>query len=130
VTDTVVSGEPQAASDSHFRAVLSALKQGRLTPFLGAGVNLVGRPEGEPFTLGRSLPSGRELAHYLAEVAGYEHEGVPDLARVTQWIAVIEGSGPLYSHLHQVFDGDFPITSLQDLLAELPGVLRERGWLP
>jgi hypothetical protein len=120
----------QAASDSHFRSVLSALKQGRLTPFLGAGVNLVGRPEGELFAPGRSLPSGRELARYLAEVAGYEHEGAPDLARVTQWIAVMEGSGPLYTHLHEVFDGDFPITSLQDLLAELPGILRERGWLP
>jgi SIR2-like domain len=120
----------QAASDAHLRSVLSAMKQGRLTPFLGAGVNLVGRPEGELFAPGRSLPSGGELARYLAELAGYEHEGRPDLARVTQWIAVMEGSGPLYTHLHEVFDGDFPITPVHDLLAEVPGLLRERHWLP
>jgi hypothetical protein len=120
----------QAASDAHFRSVLSAVRQGRLTPFLGAGVNLVGRAQGELFAPGRTLPSGKELATYLAEVAGFEHEGTPDLARVTQWIAVMEGSGPLYSHLHEVFDGDFPITSLHDLLAEVPGILRERRWLP
>ena len=120
----------QAASDAHFRSVLSALREGRLTPFLGAGVNLVGRPDGERFAPGRWLPSGRELAGYLAHLAGYPGEGQPDLARVSQWIEVMDGSGPLYEHLHEIFDADFPITELHDLLARMPGVLRERGWLP
>lgn len=120
----------QTTSTTHFRSVLAALTEGRLTPFLGAGVNLVGRPDGELFAPGRSLPSGKELAGYLAEVTGYQHEGSPDLARVAQWIDVMEGWGPLYERLHEIFDGDFPITELHDLLARMPGVLRERGWLP
>ena len=120
-----------AASDSHFRSVLDAIVEGRLTPFLGAGVNLVGRPEQEPFTPGSGwLPSGQELARYLADSAGFEHEGTLDLARVSQWIEVMDGSGPLYEKLHAIFDGNFPITGIHELLAQLPGILRERGWLP
>lgn len=117
-------------TDAHFRAVLGALAEGRLTPFLGAGVNLVGRPEVESFAPGKGrLPSGAELARYLAEVAGFEHVGVPDLARVCQWIEVMDGSGPLYRKLHAIFDGNFPIMGTHDLLAELPAILRDRGWL-
>jgi SIR2-like domain len=118
-------------TDAHFRAVLGALAEGRLTPFLGAGVNLLGRPEAESFAPGKGrLPSGAELARYLAEVAGFEHAGVPDLARVCQWIEVMDGSGPLYRKLHAIFDGNFPITATHDLLAELPTILRDRGWRP
>jgi hypothetical protein len=119
------------ASDAHFRAVLDAVLEGRLTPFLGAGVNLVGRSEGEVFSPGGGrLPSGSELARYLADGSGFEQETGLDLARVTQWIEVMDGSGPLYKKLHAVFDGNFPITGMHDLLAELPAILRERGWLP
>jgi SIR2-like domain len=117
-------------SDAHFRAVLAAIVEGRLTPFLGAGVNLVARPGEERFTPGMGwLPSGAELARHLAEVAGFDHEGAPDLARVSQWIEVMDGSGPLYRKLHAIFDANFPITGIHDLLAELPVILRDRGWL-
>jgi hypothetical protein len=119
-----------AASDSHFRAVLGAIVEGRLTPFLGAGVNLVGRPQNEHFELGRWLPSGRELADHLADMAGYQHEGPRDLARISQWIEVMDGSGPLYDRLHEVFDADYPVTQLHDFLAELPAILRGLGRLP
>ena len=119
------------ASDAHFRAVLGAIVEGRLTPFLGAGVNLVGRPDQERFSLGSGwLPSGQELARYLADTAGFEQEGALDLARVSQWIEVMDGSGPLYEKLHEIFDGNFPITEMHQLLAELPRMLRDRGWLP
>ena len=120
-----------AASDAHFRAVLGAIVEGRLTPFLGAGVNLVGRPDQERFRPGSGwLPSGQELARYLADTAGFEQEGALDLARVSQWIEVMDGSGPLYEKLHEIFDGNFPITEMHELLAELPRILRDRGWLP
>ena len=120
-----------AVSDAHFRAVLGAIVEGRLTPFLGAGVNLVGRPDQERFSLGSGwLPSGQELARYLADTAGFEQEGALDLARVSQWIEVMDGSGPLYEKLHEIFDGNFPITEMHQLLAELPRMLRDRGWLP
>jgi hypothetical protein len=120
-----------AASDAHFRSVLGAIVEGRLTPFLGAGVNLVGRPEQAGFSPGGEwLPSGQELARYLADTAGFEQEGAPDLARVSQWIEVMDGSGPLYEKLHAIFDGNFATTAMHDLLAELPEILRERGWLP
>ncbi|HEU5310878.1 MAG TPA: SIR2 family protein [Candidatus Eisenbacteria bacterium] len=119
------------ASEAHFRAVIGAIMEGRLTPFLGAGVNLVGRPEQEHFRPGGGwLPSGSELASYLAGTAGFEQRDALDLARVSQWIEVMDGSGPLYQKLHAIFDGNFPITELHQLLAELPGMLRERGLLP
>ena len=119
------------ASDAHFRAVLGAIVEGRLTPFLGAGVNLVGRLDGEVFSPGAGrLPSGAELARHLADGAGFAQEGVLDLARVSQWIEVMDGSGPLYRKLHAIFDGNFPITGVHELLADLPGILRDRGWLP
>jgi hypothetical protein len=38
--------------------------------FLGAGVNLCGRQASEPFEAGLDLPSGSELAAYLASKVG------------------------------------------------------------
>ncbi len=33
--------------DPHYKTVIKAIADGRVVPFLGAGVNLCGRPEGE-----------------------------------------------------------------------------------
>jgi len=48
--------------------VVQRLAEGRVTPFVGAGANMAGRPAGFEWSRGSGfLPSGAELASYLAE---------------------------------------------------------------
>jgi hypothetical protein len=126
-----VSGAYRSPSpfESHYAAVLSAIVDGRVTPLLGAGVNLCGRPHNAGWLHGQYLPSGTELAAHLARATGFAW-GDAELARVSQYVAVMWGSGPLYDKLHEVFDSDYPPTELHTFLARLPGVLREKGYLP
>ena len=100
-----------------------------MTPLLGAGVNLCGRPHDTGWLRGQYLPSGSELAAHLALTSGLASSDA-ELARVSQYVAVMSGSGPLYDKLHEVFDSDYPPTELHTFLAMLPGVLREKGYLP
>lgn len=116
----------------HIQGVVEALKQGRVVPFLGAGANLCDRPDDarwEP--RGRILPLGGELAKHLARRFSYpESKNDPgnDLSRVSQYASVIEGSIPLYDELRDVFEQDFPLTTLHRLLAALPGRLAAKGY--
>lgn len=113
--------------DAHVRSVVQALERGRLVPFLGAGANLCDRPQGVGWQAGQSqhLPHGGELAKHLAGV--FHYPGTPpDLARVSQYAAVIEGTGPLYDELHTLFDADYPASALHTFLAALPARLRSR----
>jgi hypothetical protein len=119
--------------DTHLREVVAQLKQGKVIPFLGAGANLANRSEGatwDPYDR-HFLPSGGELARHLIEL----HDYLPisdqdDLVRVAQTIAITVGSGPLYETLRQLFDADYPPTPLHELLARLPRLLRDKGWVP
>jgi hypothetical protein len=133
--------------DTHYDAVAREILAGRVVPFLGAGVNLCNRsPEVDwkPDQYCR-LPSGTELAGYLAERLGYPSHvtqvscptcrleiGMPektkDLARVSQYIAVMNGSGPLYDELHGLFDADYPLTPVHRFFATIPALLRDRGY--
>ena len=108
--------------------MVQALERGRLVPFLGAGANLCDRPPGTQWRAGQSehLPLGGELARHLAGVFRYPGSQ-PELARVSQYAAVIEGTGPLYDELHALFDADYPTSSLHRFLASLPARLRSRG---
>lgn len=132
--------------DAHYRMLIKAITDGRVVPLLGAGVNLCGRPEGVAFQQGQYLPSGSELAALLAEDFGYSPDGQEvecphckekhrvqyplDLLRVTQHIAVMTGSGPLYDELRTLFNADYPPTSLHDFFANLPGSLRAKNLPP
>lgn len=116
--------------DAHYNMIVKAIADGRVVPFLGAGVNLCGRPDEiswEPYQSDH-LPSGGELAQHLAEDFDYPSGEMPDLARVSQYIAVVMGSGPLYDQLHDLFDADYPPTPLHRFLASLPATLREKGY--
>jgi tetratricopeptide (TPR) repeat protein len=115
--------------DTHYKMVIKAITDGRLVPFLGAGMNLCGRPAGIAWRRGQYLPSGGELAAYLAENFGYPAGEVQDLVRVSQYVAVVTGSGPLYEELHSLLDADYPPTPLHQFLATLPAVLREKGYI-
>lgn len=116
--------------DSHYQTVAKAIRDGRLVPFLGAGVNLCDRPPGEPWRRGQYLPSGRELSSYLAESFNYPSGDVHDLVRVSQYIAVMTGSGPLYEQLHALLDADYPPTAVHRFFATLPTIARLDGAAP
>jgi hypothetical protein len=114
-------------TDTHYRIVAKAIAEGRVVPLLGAGVNLSGRPRGTPWERGRYLPSGLELASYLAGVFDFPDDELKDLLRVSQYIAVMTGSGPLYEELHQLLDADYEPTKVHTLLASVPAFLRRNG---
>jgi hypothetical protein len=111
----------------HYVNLLDAMVSGRVVPFLGAGANLCGRPKdkawkskADPF-----LPSGGELSAYLAQ----KHNTGPgsDLARVSQDVTLLSGTGGLFGTLHELFDKDYAPTSLHQLFAAFPALLRAKG---
>ena len=97
------SSVPREPLDAHAHIVVDGLMAGRVIPLLGAGVNLVDRPPGDPWQAGRELPNGAELAVHLAQRFSYTEEPIEDLARVSQYVATMSGSGPLYEELRTVF---------------------------
>jgi SIR2-like domain len=115
--------------EEHYDSVVRALRRGSLVPVLGAGANLCGRPSDASFEAGRYLPSGAELAEELAREFEYPPDDPLELVRVSQYASLTEGSGPLYSTLHRIFDADYPPTPLHTFLAGVPGRLREAGAL-
>jgi hypothetical protein len=111
----------EATLAEHARRVLKAMREGWVVPLLGAGVNLCGRPAGVMWQPHERLPSGGELAEYLAGIFDYPADEARDLVRVSEFAYVMNGSGPLYEHLHELFDHDYPIGPLHRFLATLPG---------
>lgn len=105
--------------------VALALADGEVVPFLGAGVNLCGRPKDQRFEPGESLPSGSELSEYLAKRSGYPLPDVDNLVRVAQYQATMQGGGPLYKRLREIFNADYSPTKLHEFLARLPRTLEE-----
>lgn len=114
---------------NHCEMVVYRLRRGSVVPFLGAGANLCGRPTGVSWFDDGYLPSGDELARYLADKPyGYPAEfGGPgiesrkplDLPRISQWIE-LKDERALVEELHDVFTRPYKPTALHDLLAELP----------
>jgi hypothetical protein len=105
--------------------IVRRLLRGKVVPVLGAGVNLSERPPHVSWERGRYLPSGQELADELAQYLGNVMLDGYDLARVSQYVAVLEGEGSLYDELHEVFDSDYPPTQLHRFLARLSRRIRE-----
>jgi hypothetical protein len=116
-----------ATLDAQLTTIAKAIADGRVVPFLGAGANLCGRAGGawtaRPSTC---LPSGGELAAYLARSFDYPAGEPQDLARVSQYVTLTAGSGPLYEELHDVLDGDYPPTPLHEFLAAVPRAVRDK----
>jgi hypothetical protein len=111
--------------DTHYKLVTRGILDGRVVPFLGAGVNLVSRPPDTPWKRGEYYPSGPELAAHLAKHFDYPEGEDLDLERVADYVAVMTGSGPLYETLHELFDADYPPTILHEFLAQIPRIRRE-----
>ena len=68
-----------------------------------------------------------ELAEELAKAFDLDADGVVDLARVSQRVATLRGSGPLYDRLHELFEAAVEPEPIHRFLAALPRVLRSRG---
>ncbi|HEX2303006.1 MAG TPA: SIR2 family protein [Gaiella sp.] len=113
----------------HFSRVAELLAENEVIPFLGAGANMCDRPDDVAWELGRFAPSGRELAERLAEKSLYPDHDL-DLLRVSQYVDAVLGEGRLYRYLHEVFDSNYPPTSLHRLFARLAAFQRERGAAP
>jgi tetratricopeptide (TPR) repeat protein len=100
--------QPQAvagAGQDRLGEVVRALVSGRLVHVLGPG------PSSE---------NGQSLAALLAEAFDCPEEHRGDLTRVSQYVAVTQGVGPLYDQLHELFvEGDEP-GPVERFLASLP----------
>jgi hypothetical protein len=123
--------------EAHYKTVLRELLEGRVVPFIGAGVNLCGRPRDPDDATrfvpwqGKFLPSGFELTEYLVKAYNYPKDEPLDLLRVSQFVAVTSGTGPLYEDLRRVLvKGDFPISAVHRFLAGLPAARRATGITP
>ena len=73
------------------------------------------------------LDGGTDLAAQLAAAFGYPDDRPPDLARVSQYVATMNGSGPLYDELHRRFEEAAEPQPVHRFLAGLAPVLRARG---
>jgi hypothetical protein len=114
--------------DSHFTAVINAIREGRLIPFLGAGANLCGRPKITWTPKDGYLPSGKELATHLANISSYKISHNDELLHVSQYVSTMEGTGPLYQRLHDVFDYDYRSNPLHACLASLSSKLQQKNY--
>jgi DNA-binding SARP family transcriptional activator len=114
----VLERSPAPAPADHHGDVSSALLSGRLVLVLGSGVD-VGTDGGPPATA--------EAAALLADSFGYPPERERDLARVSQYVALMKGVGPLYDELHGVFARDREPAAVHRAVADFARVLRERA---
>ena len=113
-----------ASMPRHFQLVASALLEGRLVPFLGAGANLCGRPVDETWRPGLWMPNAHELATALAGRFGVEPGPLIDVA---DEVSVRFGELPLARELRHVFEYDYAPTAVHRALAASCGLIRERG---
>ena len=97
-----------------------------------------GRPAGEveaeilrAVLAGRVVPvvglvGSAELSQRLADTFDVPADLTSPLGRVTQYVAAMQGLGPLHEELHTVFGSGHEPGPVHRLLARLPAVLRER----
>ena len=88
--------------------IVKALLAGRVVPVIG-------------------LDGAGDLAQHLARAFEVPDDRPVDLARVSQYVATMQGSGPLYDELHSRFEAAVEPGPLHRFLARLPALLRKRG---
>jgi DNA-binding SARP family transcriptional activator len=112
----------------HYGDVLKALLAARLVPVIGPTVALCSRPSEHVWDAGNGgfAPVDDDVAAHLAELFECPPELAVELARVSQYVALTKGVGPLYDELHALFDRDYEPGPVHELLASLPPLLRAR----
>ena len=68
-----------------------------------------------------------DLAAHLARAFDVPDDRPVDLARISQYVATMQGFGPLYDELHTRFEAAVEPSPVHRFLARLPALLRERG---
>jgi hypothetical protein len=106
---------------AHHTAVVQILAEGRVVPFLGAGVNRAG---GATCRIGvTGLPDGTQLRDFLAEKGGFGGNG-DDLLRTAQRMSTLLGEGELYLRVRQALAPEATPTPVHRFLAGIPSRLR------
>jgi hypothetical protein len=110
------------APEPPYGLIVNQLKLGKVVPFLGAGVNMSGRPPNVTWSAnGSFLPSGGELAHFLAAEAEYpsddRHE-LTDLAKVASYFVDAGGRSTLVERLNGLFQREFEPCNIHGYLAQ------------
>jgi DNA-binding SARP family transcriptional activator len=106
--DVVLAAPTAPGTEDEDAEILKALLAGRLVPVIG-------------------LDGASDLASHLARAFEVPPDTPLDLARVSQYVAMMKGSGPLYDELHARFEAAVEPGQLHRFLAQLPEVLRSRG---
>ena len=88
--------------------IVKAMLAGRVVPVIG-------------------LDGAGDLAEHLAKAFSVPDDRPVDLTRISQYVATMQGSGPLYDELHTRFEEAVEPSPLHRFLARLPALLRERG---
>jgi hypothetical protein len=104
------------------------LRSGNVVPFLGAGASLGARPPDAAWRPDAPgfLPSGLELAHFLADEATFpssDPRDRDDLAKVASYYSDISGRATLRRSLREVLNRECRTGPLHELLACLPNPL-------
>jgi DNA-binding SARP family transcriptional activator len=103
---SAASATPTAADEEG--EIVRAVLAGRVVPVIG-------------------LDGAGDLAEHLARAFAVPDDRPIDLARISQYVATMQGSGPLYDELHARFEAAVEPGPLHRFLARLPVLLRERG---
>ena len=103
----------------HFAEIAEAMLAGKVVAVVGAEANRCGNGQ-------RSIPGLDDIAAYLADAFGSppEHR---DLARVSEYVELMRGVGPLYDELHDLLNRDFEPGPVHRALADIARLLRDRG---
>ncbi len=113
-------------SEPPYDVIWDQLKNGKLIPFLGAGASLCCRPlsqngERRRWTAGESfLPSGRELAEWLAKRCRFPELSDADLARIASYYEIRARRKLLIQDLRGIFGQEYSHGSIHDFLASAP----------
>jgi DNA-binding SARP family transcriptional activator len=104
----LAQGAPVGAAGDVESEVLRALLAGRVVPVLG-------------------LPDPAEIVRRLTRSFEVPAGSAAELSRVSQYVAAMQGAGPLHDELHAIYGKGDGSVEVPRLLARLPALLRERG---
>jgi hypothetical protein len=104
--------------------IADSLREGKVVPFLGAGVNFGSRPVNAEWKEPTSpfLPSGSELSTYLARRIGFpskDKHDLADLAKVASYFVDTSARRRLRERLQNIFVREYQPASIHTYLAEL-----------
>ena len=116
-------------TETHYQRVAHEISKCRIVPVLGPHANLCDRAETESWKPGIEFaPTAEELSKYLAEQYDYPRDDNRNLARVAQFVGIEMDRGTLYGDLHEALDSNYLATSVHVFLAQLAGILLDKGY--